>query len=90
MPAGSRRRGFPMVKLHMQQIGAEKALVDRAEVQRLVDVARRVEEVELIEIQDDLPTVGLIRLVEEAGGLSFLEDPQEDVYTLNDLKVRYR
>jgi len=79
-----------MVKLHTQQIGAEKALVDRAELLRLVDVARRVEEVELIEIQDDLPTEALIRLVEEAGSFSFLEDPQEDVYTLNDLRVRYR
>ena len=79
-----------MVKLHTQQIGAEKALVDQAELQRLVDVARRVEEVELIEIQDDLPTEALIRLAEEGGSFSVLEVPQEDVYTLDDLKVRYR
>ncbi len=79
-----------MVKLHTQQIGAEKAIVDRAELQQLVDVARQVEEVELIEIQDDLSTEGLMRLVQAAGSLSFLEDPREDVYTLNDLKVRYR
>ncbi len=79
-----------MVKLHTQQIGAEKTLVDRAEFQRLVDVARRVEKVELIEIQDDLPTEALVRLVEEAGSFRFLDNPPEDVYTLNDLKVRYR
>jgi len=79
-----------MVKVHTQQVGAEKALVDRAELQRLVDVARQVEEVELIEVQDDLPTEGLMQLVGESGSFSFLEDSREDVYTLNDLKVRYR
>jgi hypothetical protein len=79
-----------MVKVHAQQVGPEKTLVDREELQRLIDVARQVEEVELIEVQDDLPAEGLTRLVEEAGSLSFLADPREDVYTLNELKVRYR
>jgi len=79
-----------MVKVHTQQVGTEKALVDRAELQRLVDVARQVEEVEVIEVQDDLPAEGLMRLVQETGSFSFLEDSREDVYTLNDLKVRYR
>lgn len=79
-----------MVKVHAQPVGAEKALVDRGELQRLIDVARQVEEVELIEVQDDLPAEGLMRLVQEGGSFSFLADPREDVYTLNDLKVRYR
>jgi hypothetical protein len=78
-----------MVKVHAQQVGAEKALVDRAELERLIAVARQVEEVELIEVQDDLPADGLMRLVQEGGSFSFLADPREDVYTLNDLKVRY-
>lgn len=78
-----------MVKLHAQQVGAEKALVDRAELERLIAVARQVEEVELIEVQDDLPAEGLMRLVQEGGSFSFLADPREDVYTLNDLRVRY-
>jgi hypothetical protein len=79
-----------MVKLHTQQVGPEKALVDRAELERLIAVARQVEEVELIEVQDDLPAEGLTGLVQEGGSFSFLADPREDVYTLNDLKVRYR
>jgi hypothetical protein len=79
-----------MVKVHAQSVGAEKALVDRAELQRLVDAARRVEEVELIEVQDDLPAEGLMLLMQEGGGYEFLADPREEVYTLNDLKVRYR
>ena len=79
-----------MVKVHTQQVGPEKALVDRGELQRLIEVARQGEEVEVIEVQDDLPTEGLMRLVEEGGSFSYLADPREDVYTLNDLKVRYR
>jgi len=79
-----------MVKVHAQQVGPEKALVDRGELQRLIEVARQVEKVELIEIQEDLPTEGLMRLVQEGGSFSYLADPREDVYTLNDLKVRYR
>jgi len=79
-----------MVKVHAQQAGPGKALVDRGELQRLIEVARQVEEVELIEVQDDLPTEGLMRLVQEGGSFSYLADPREDVYTLNDLKVRYR
>jgi len=79
-----------MVKVHAQHVGPEKALVDRTELQRLIDVARQVEEVELIEVQDDLPAEGLMRLVQEGGSFSFLADPREDVYTLNDLKVRYK
>ena len=79
-----------MVKVHAQQVGPGKALVDRGELQRLIEVARQVEKVELIEIQEDLPTEGLMRLVQEGGSFSYLADPREDVYTLNDLKVRYR
>ena len=79
-----------MVKVHAQQVGPEKALVDRTELQCLINVARQVEEVELIEVQDDLPGEGLMRLAQEGGSLNFLADPREDVYTLNDLKVRYQ
>ena len=78
-----------MVKVHAQQVDPGRALVDRAELEQLIAVARRVEEVELIEVQDDLPVEGLMRLAQEGGSFSFLADPQEDVYTLNDLKVRY-
>ncbi len=78
-----------MVKVHAQQVDSERALVDRAELERLIAVARQVEEVELIEVQDDLPAEGLMRLVQGGGSFSFLADPREDVYTLNDLKVRY-
>ncbi len=79
-----------MVRVHTQPVGAGKALVDRNELERLAEVARKVEEVELVEVHDDLPVEGLMTLVQESGSFGFLADPREDIYTLDDLKVRYR
>ncbi len=79
-----------MVRVHAHPVGSEKTLVDRTELQRLIDVARQVEEVELIEVQDDLPVEGLARLAQEGGSFDFLADPREDIYTIDDLAVRYR
>lgn len=79
-----------VVRIHAEPIGPDKALVSRDELKRLIDAARKVEEVELIERADDLPSEGLTRLAAEGGGFEFLEDPREDIYTVNDLKVRYR
>jgi len=79
-----------MVKVHTVPAGPGKALVDRAELNRLIEAARKVEEVELIEAGDDLPAEGLMRLAGESGSFDYLLDPREDVYSVNDLKVRYR
>jgi len=79
-----------MVKVHAQPVGAEKALVNRTELERLIEVARRVEEVELVEVHDDLPTEGMERLLQDGKSFEFLDDPRENVYSVNDLRVRYR
>lgn len=80
-----------MVTLHAVPVGPGKALVDRRELDRLIEAARKVEEVELIEGSgDDVPTEGLMCLVEAAGSLEYLLDPREDIYSVNDVKVRYR
>jgi hypothetical protein len=79
-----------MVKVHAQAVGGEKAIVDRAELDRLIEVARQVEDVEVVEVQDDLPVEGLMSLALEGGSLTYLADPCEDIYSVNDLKVRYR
>ncbi len=79
-----------MVRVHTQKVGDSRVLVDRQELQKLVEVARHVEDVEVIEMKDDLPVEGLMRLAEQGGSFEFLTDPREDVYALDDLKVRYR
>jgi hypothetical protein len=84
------REGCEMVRLHTTPAGPGKMLVDRAELDRLIEAARQVEDVELIEGGDDVSTEGLMRLVEGAGSFEHLLDPREDIYSVNDLKVRYR
>jgi hypothetical protein len=79
-----------MVRVHAQPAGDAKALVDRGELQQLIDVARRIEEVELVELHDDLPADAIMRLLQEGDSLKFRNDPREDVYSVHDLKVRYR
>ena len=44
----------------------------------------------MIEVQDDLPAEGLMALVDSGGSFEYLLDPREDIYSVNDLKVRYR
>ena len=79
-----------MVRIHAEPVGPDKALVNREELGKLIEVARKVEEVELLEAGDDLPTAGLERIAAEGGSFRFLQDAREDIYTVNDLKVRYR
>jgi hypothetical protein len=79
-----------MARVHAQAISDTKTLVDRGDLDRLIEAARRVEEVEVIEARDDLPATGLMALMEERGAFEYLLDPREDVYSVNDLKVRYR
>jgi hypothetical protein len=67
-----------MTILYAQLIG-DKTVLPRVELERLVALARRSEEIELRLETDETPTVGIMRLAEE-----------EDLYSVEDLKVRYR
>ncbi|MFQ5627852.1 MAG: hypothetical protein ACE5I1_03755 [bacterium] len=60
------------------------------ELYQLIDRARKVEEVEFNEIESDLPIEALMRLAESSGALDFLNDPREDIYSVEDLKVSYK
>ena len=77
-----------MTMVYAQLVG-DKAVLPRAEFERLVELARRSEEVELQMHEDDVPTLGIMRLAEQGGAFDWLAD-EEDLYTVNDLKVRYR
>jgi hypothetical protein len=77
-----------MTTLHAQLIG-DKAVLPRAEFERLVELARLSEEVELQTDEEEVPTVGIMRLAEQGRAFDWLAE-EEDLYTVNDLKVRYR
>jgi len=77
-----------MTTVHAQAIG-DQALLPRAELERLVELARRHEDVELQIDEDEVSTHDLMRLAETGGAFDWLAD-QEDLYSEADLTVRYR
>ena len=77
-----------MTTLHAELIG-DKAVLPRAEFERLVELARRSEEIELQMPEGDVPTMGIMRLAEQGGAFDWLAD-EEDLYSADDLKVHYR
>ena len=77
-----------MTTLHAHIVG-DKAVLPRAEFERLVELAKRSEEITLQIEEDDLPTAGIMQLAEQGGAFAWLAE-EEDLYTVADLKVRYR
>lgn len=74
-----------MTTIHAQRIG-DNVLLPLGELQGLVDLARRSEEVELQVrgVDDDLPTVAIMRLAEESGAFDFWAEEGEDIYSAED------
>lgn len=77
-----------MTTVHAQLIG-DKAILPREEFDRLIELARRSEEIKLHMESDEVPIVGLMRLAEQGGAFDWL-GAEPDIYTVDDLKVRYR
>jgi hypothetical protein len=78
------------IKVHTRRLDEQHVIVTESELQSLIAVARQVSPVELEEATDELPIEGLMQLAESSGALDFLWDEREDVYSVEDLKVRYR
>ncbi|MBM4047227.1 MAG: hypothetical protein FJ279_19155 [Planctomycetes bacterium] len=77
-----------MTTVHAQLVG-DKAVLPRSEFERLVELAQRAEEIELQAQEEDIPTWGIMRLAEQGRAFDFLAE-DEGLYTVKDLKVRYR
>jgi len=77
-----------MTTLHPQIVG-DKALLPREEFEHVLKLARQTESIEVDVSEDDIPTIGITRLAERGGALGWLAD-EPDLYTVNDLKARYR
>lgn len=77
-----------MTTVHVELIG-NKALLSRMDLERLMELARRTETVEMQTCVEDIPTVGVMKLAEEGGAFDWLAD-EEDLYTVEDLRVRYQ
>ena len=79
-----------MLTIKARKIGGNKGLIDMNDLYLLVECAKKIEKINLSIIEDELPIEGIMKLQEQSGAFDFLDDPREDIYTVNDLKVRYK
>ena len=79
-----------MLRLKIEKISPNQAIIDLETLKALINIAKKVDEIEIAEVTNDLPIEGLMKLAETSGALDFLKDEREDIYTVGDLKVRYR
>jgi len=79
-----------MLRLKIERISQNQAIISLEALKTLINAAKKVDEIEIDEIIIDLPVEGLMMLTETSGAFDFLKDEREDIYTVDDLKVRYR
>jgi hypothetical protein len=79
-----------MLNIPLRRVEGDKVVLDNKVFEALVQCAQTVEDVIIQETAEDLPAEGLMKLVEQDDAFAFLHDPAEDVYTVEDLKERYR
>jgi hypothetical protein len=56
----------------------------QSEFERLVDLAQRYEEITVQMQEDDVPTLGIMRLAEQSGAFDFWQEEGEDIYSIED------
>ena len=78
------------ITVHARRVDEQHLIITESDLHSLITVARQVASVRFEETQDDLPIEGLMKLTETGGAFDFLLDEQEDIYTIDDLKVRYK
>jgi hypothetical protein len=72
-----------MTAIHVQRI-SDKALLPQSEFERLVELARRCEEIAVQIHENDVPTLGIMRLVEQGGAFDFWMEDGENIYSAED------
>jgi hypothetical protein len=72
-----------MTTIHVQCIG-DKALLPQSEFERLVELAQRYEKITVQMQEDDVPTLGIMRLAEQSGAFDFWQEKGEDIYSIED------
>lgn len=69
-----------MTTIHAHLIG-DQAIVPRQDLERLLELARRSEPVELYCGEEEVSTLAVMRLAEEGGAFDFWREEGEDIYT---------
>ena len=77
-----------MTTVHAELVG-DMAVLPRSELDRLIELARCTEQVELHQQAGETPTLGIMRLAEQGGAFNWLAD-EDEIYSADDLKERFR
>ena len=72
-----------MATIHAQLIG-DQVLLPRRELERLVELARQSEIVDLELHEDDVSTRTMMRLAEQGGAFEFWKEDGENIYSAQD------
>jgi hypothetical protein len=72
-----------MATIHIQCIG-DKALLAQSDLERLVELAQRSEVITVLRQEDDVPTLGIMRFIEQGGAFDFWKEKGEDIYSAAD------
>ena len=72
-----------MATIHVQCIG-DKALLSQSDLAWLVELAQRSEAITVLRQEDDVPTLGIMRLIEQGGAFDFWKEEGEDIYSATD------
>jgi hypothetical protein len=72
-----------MATIHIQCIG-DKALLAQSDLEWLVKLAQRSEAITVLRQEDDVPTLGIMRLIEQGGAFDFWKEEGEDIYSAAD------
>jgi predicted secreted protein len=76
------------MNIQTRNLGENQVVISSEDLERLLEIARKIAPVEVEET--DFDNRDLMRLAETSGALDFLRDEREDVYTAEDLKVKYK
>jgi hypothetical protein len=72
-----------MTIIHAQWIG-EQAVLPKQDFERLLELARRSESVDVQVTDDDLSAQAMMRLAESSGAFEFWNAAAEEIYSVQD------
>ncbi len=72
-----------MTTIQVQTLG-ERAVLPRTDLEKLIELARRSEPLDIEFAEDDLPPGEMARMAAQGGAFDFWYDEAEDVYTEED------
>lgn len=79
-----------MIRIKAKKISPNMGLINLNELDKLIEKVKKTEDVELTMVETDIPIEGIMKLEDESGAYDFLKDPNEDLYSVSDLKVKYK